>query len=60
VSHRFYRAPERDRERRGFVARDFALLQGYLTSRAGGGHTRSFAPDAVEVWRSSVWMETSD
>jgi hypothetical protein len=37
VSHSFFRVPERDRERLGFVAMGFVLLRDCLMSGRGGG-----------------------
>jgi hypothetical protein len=38
VSHSFFRVPEQDRERHGFVAGGFVQLRGRLISRAEGWH----------------------
>jgi hypothetical protein len=60
-SHSFFRVPEQDRDRHGFLTEDFWwVLWGCLTSSAGGWHARVFTPGTVEVGRSSVWVETLD
>jgi hypothetical protein len=60
VSHSFFRVPERDGERDGFVTGGPVLLRGCLMSGVGGWHSHSFTRGTVEFGKSSVRMETSD